>query len=217
MEPTAGNSSTTDRLLRRVAAGEREVWGDLLTRHRDRLCRMIAVRLDQRLQGRIDPSDVVQEAYLTASVQLADYLRDPALPFFLWLRLLTGQKLLVLHRHHLSTEARDAGREVSLDRGALPEASSAVLAAQLMGNEPRPSEAAVRAELRGRLREALDCLEPLDREVLALRHFEQLTTAEVAQVLGLKPKTTSKRYLRALKRLKEVLTQARGGPEELIL
>jgi RNA polymerase sigma-70 factor (ECF subfamily) len=177
---------------------------------------MIALRLDQRLQGRIDASDVIQEAYLEAATRLEDYLRQPTMPFFLWLRFLTGQKLTELHRHHLGAQMRDAGREVSLYRGSLPETSSAALAAQLLGRDTRPSEAAVRAERKLRLQEALNTLDPMDREVLALRHFEQLTTPEVAQVLGVKEAAASKRYLRALKRLKEVLSSMPGGMRELL-
>jgi RNA polymerase sigma-70 factor (ECF subfamily) len=177
---------------------------------------MIALRLDQRLHGRIDPSDVIQEAYLEASTRLEDYLRQPTMPFFLWLRFLTGQKLMELHRHHLGAQMRDAGREVSLYRGSLPETSSAALAAQLLGHGTRPSEAAVRAERKIRLQEALNTMDPMDREVLALRHFEQLTTREVAQVLGIKEAAASKRYLRALRRLKEILNSMPGGLRELL-
>ena len=211
-----GNSGETDQLLRRVAQGDRQEWGALLERHRQRLRRMIALRLDQQLQGRIDASDVIQEAYLEASTRLEDYLRQPTMPFYLWLRFLTGQKLVELHRHHLGAQMRDAGREVALYRGSLPATSSAALAAQLLGRDTRPSEAAVRAERKIRLQEALNTMEPMDREVLALRHFEQLTTSEVAQVLGIKEAAAGKRYLRALKRLKEVLTSMPGGMRELL-
>jgi RNA polymerase sigma-70 factor (ECF subfamily) len=146
MEPLGtGNSGETDSLLRQLARGDPQEWGALLQRHRDRLRRMVALRLDRRLQGRLDPSDVLQEAFLEASARLPDYLRQPALPFFLWLRLLTGQKMAELHRHHLGAQMRDAAREISLYRGALPGASSAALAAQLLGHDTRPSEAAVRA------------------------------------------------------------------------
>jgi len=213
---STGNSGETDRSLRRVAQGDRQEWGALLERHRLRLRRMIALRLDQRLQGRIDASDVIQEAYLEASTRLEEYLRQPTMPFFLWLRFLTGQKLMELHRHHLGAQMRDAGREVSLYRGSLPETSSAALAAQLLGHETQPSEAAVRAERKVRLQEALNTMEPMDREVLALRHFEQLTTPEVARVLGITDAAASKRYLRALKRLKEVLDSMPGGMQELL-
>jgi RNA polymerase sigma-70 factor (ECF subfamily) len=216
MAPSASNSGETDQVLQRVAQGDRQEWGALLQRHRHRLRRMIALRLDQRLYGRLDASDVIQEAYLAASDRLEEYLRQPTMPFFLWLRFLTGQKLLELHRHHLGTQMRDAGREVSLYRGCLPATSSAALAAHLLGQDTRPSEAAVRAERKIRLQEALNSMDPLEREVLALRHFEQLTTPEVAQVLGIKEAAASKRYLRALKRLKEILTSMPGGMQELL-
>ncbi len=210
-----GDSGETGELLRRAAQGDPQGWGALLERHRKRLRRMVALRLDQRLQGRIDASDVIQEAYLEASARLPEYLRQPAMPFFLWLRFLTGQKLLELHRHHLGTQMRDVGREVSLYRGALPETSSAALAAQLLGRDTRPSEAAVRAERKIRLQEALNSMDPLDREVLALRHFEQLNNAETAQALGLQESAASKRYIRALKKLKDILSGMPGGIGEV--
>jgi RNA polymerase sigma-70 factor (ECF subfamily) len=205
------NLSETDRLLRRAAAGDTAGLGVLLARNEGRLRRMVALRLDQRLQGRVDPSDVLQEAFLQASVRLAEYLEKPTLPFFLWLRLLTGQQVAALHRRHLGAEMRDAGREVSLYRGTLPEASSAALAAQLLGHDTRPSEAAVRAEQKVRLQEALNRMDPIDREVLALRHFEQLSNAEAARVLGLHFSAASKRYVRAVTRLKEILADMPGG------
>jgi RNA polymerase sigma-70 factor, ECF subfamily len=207
----ADDPSATDRLLREAAQGDPGRLGALLELHRPRLRRMVALRLDPRLHGRIDPSDVIQEAYLEASARLAEYLRQPTMPFFLWLRFLAGQKLVTLHRHHLGRQMRDAGREVSLYRGRLPEASSATLAAQLLGHETRPSEAAIRAELKVRLQEALNRMDPLDREILALRHFEQLSLAEAAQVLGLTESGACRRHLRALKRLKEVLSGLPGG------
>jgi RNA polymerase sigma-70 factor (ECF subfamily) len=209
-----GNSGETDQLLQRAAEGGRQEWGALLERHRQRLRRMVALRLDRRLHGRVDASDVIQEAFLEASVRLPEYLREPPMPFFLWLRFLTGQKLLLLQRHHLGAQMRDAGREISLYRGALPETSSAALAAHLLGHDTRPSEAAMRAEMKVRLQEAFNRMDPLDREVLALRHFEQLSTAETAQVLNIKEAAAGKRYIRALKRLKEILLRMPGGMRE---
>jgi RNA polymerase sigma-70 factor (ECF subfamily) len=214
----SGNSAETDRLLQQASQGASQgagpELGALLERHRKRLRRMVALRLDPRLQGRIDASDVIQDAFLEASLRLPEYLRRPAMPFFLWLRFLTGQKLLELRRHHLGAQMRDAGREVSLFRGALPAASSAALAAQLVGRGTGPSEAAMRAERKVRLQEALNRMDPLDREVLALRHFEQLNNAEVAQVLDLQESAASKRYLRALKKLKDILAGLTGLHEE---
>lgn len=205
--PLVGNSSATTRLIERAVLGESEPLGELLQRHRGRLRRMVRLRLDRRLQGRIDPSDVIQEACLEAAARLSEYVRYPTMPFFLWLRLITGQRLQVLHRRHLGARMRDAGREVALYRGVLLEATSVALAAQLLGRDTRPSEAAIRAERKIRLQDALNSMDPLDREALALRHFEHLTTSEAAQVMGTTPAAAGKRYLRALERLREILTQ----------
>jgi RNA polymerase sigma-70 factor, ECF subfamily len=211
----ADNSSGTNDLLRRAAQGDREGWGLLLDRHRERLRRMVALRLDRRLQGRIDPSDVLQEACLEAATRLDEFLGQAEMPFYLWLRFLIGQKLLQLHRHHLGAQARDASREVSLYRGSIPETSSAALAAQLLGRGPRPSEVAVRAEMKIRLQEALNRMDPLDREVLALRHFEHLNNAETARLLDIQESAASKRYIRALRRLKDILSRLPGGLKEI--
>jgi RNA polymerase sigma-70 factor (ECF subfamily) len=205
------SSSETERLLKLATQGDPESWGALLARHAQRLRRLVAFRMDQRLQGRIDPSDVMQEASLEAWKHLEDYLRDPKIPFFLWLRGIVANKLRELHRHHLGTQMRDAAREISIHRGAMPEATSAALAAQLLGHLTQPSVAAVRAEVKIRLQEALNQMDPLDREVLALRHFEQLSPRETADVLGIKEKAAAMRYVRALRRLKDILTALRGG------
>src|SRR5205085_5233491 len=177
------NSHESVELVERARAGDREALNALLARHRGRLRRMVEMRLDTRLQARLDASDVVQDAYVEVAERLDEYLRDPKLPLFLWLRLVVGERLLKLHRFHLGTQMRDAGREVSLYRGALPAASSAALAAQLLGKHTSPTQAATRAERLLRLQEALNTLDPMDREVLALRHFEELTLVETAQVL----------------------------------
>jgi RNA polymerase sigma-70 factor, ECF subfamily len=205
------DSSETNRLLQLAASGDNASWGTVLQRHEDKLRRMVGFRMDARLQGRIDPSDVIQEVYLAASRSLPEYLRQPIIPFYLWLRGIAGNKLLELHRHHLGTPMRDARREVSLYRGSLPETTSAALAAHLLGRLSRPSEAAVRVEMKLRLQEALNQMDPVDREVLALRHFEHLTNAEAAEVLGIKEAAAGKRYLRALERLRETLANMPGG------
>jgi RNA polymerase sigma-70 factor (ECF subfamily) len=173
---------------------------------------MVALRLDERLRGRIDPSDVIQEAFLEATERRADYAREtgPMSPF-LWLRFLTLQQLQILHRRHLGTRSRDAGREISIDGKASPAASSAAIAAQLLGRETRASEVAIRAERKLRLQEALNAMDVIDREVLVLRHFEQLSNGECARVLGLSETAATKRYIRALKRLKDILSALPGA------
>jgi RNA polymerase sigma-70 factor (ECF subfamily) len=202
-------------LLERLRTGGHGALAALFDRHRDRLRRMVELRMDPRLQARLDPSDVLQEAYLEVARDLDAYLRDPKLTPFLWLRLHVGRRLTTLHRHHLGTRMRGAGLEVSLYRGALPEASSAALAAMLLGGHTSPTQAARRAERLLRVQEAMNRLEPLDREALALRHFEQLSRAEAAEVLGISEAAAAKRYIRALKRLEEVLAAMPGGLEGL--
>jgi RNA polymerase sigma-70 factor (ECF subfamily) len=207
------NSCNTAALIERARAGDQAALTEIYARHRDRLRRMVEMRLDRRLQARIDASDVVQDAYLEVATRLDEYLHNPTLPLFLWLRLVVGERLTTLHRKHLGTRMRDANREVALYRGALPAASSAALAAQLLGKHTSPTEAVVRAERVLRLQEALNTLDPMDREVLSLRHFEQLSRAETAQVLGIEEGAAAKRHIRALKRLKGILAGMPGGLE----
>jgi RNA polymerase sigma-70 factor (ECF subfamily) len=178
---------------------------DWFDKYRDRLRTMVALRLDRRLSGRIDPSDVLQESYLEAAQRWNDYQRAPSLTPYLWLRFLTMQRLLILHRRHLQTQSRDAALDVSLDLAAL-DVSSDGLAQCLIDSGTSPSQQALRADDYARLHQALDQMESVDREVLALRHFEQLSNDETAEVLGIQPGAASQRYYRALHRLKDLLT-----------
>ena len=197
-------------LGRRIERGDESALLELFARHRDRLKRMVKLRLDRRLQGRFDPSDVLQEAYLDVARRAQEYLANPAMPVFLWLRWITGQRLVTLHRKHFGTKARDVGLEVSLRHGALPQASSVSLAAMLLGRLTSPTRAAQRAELQLRLQEVLNDLDPIDREILTLRHFEELNNNETAQILGISKTAASNRYVRALKRLKDALAGIPG-------
>jgi RNA polymerase sigma-70 factor, ECF subfamily len=201
---TDENLRDDDDLLLRLEGGDERALTELFARHRERLRRMIRLRLDRRLQGRIDSSDVLQDTYLEVARRSREYLAEPDMPPFLWFRFLTGQTLQALHRHHLKVHMRDAGQEVSLRR-SVPQANSASLAEMLLGRLTSPTRAARRAEMQLKLQEALNAMDPLDREVLALRHFEELSNGEVAQVLGLSKTAASNRYMRALGRLKEML------------
>jgi RNA polymerase sigma-70 factor (ECF subfamily) len=209
------NDSETKRLVQQAAAGDELAWAALVTNNRDRLRGMVAVRMDRRLQGRIDPSDVIQDACLVASQRLAAYAANPTMSFYLWLRWITGQRLVDQQRRHLGAKARGVNRELSLYHGAFPEATTADLAAHLLGRLSTPSHAAIRIEQRIRLQEALNSLEPIDREILALRHFEELSNGEAAEVLGLDKSAASKRYARALIRLKDVLLPTLGSEPDL--
>lgn len=199
-----------DHLLRRAAVGEEAAMAELFDLHRDRLRRMVRLRMDRRLQGRVDPSDVLQDAYLDLAQKLPDYTKRPPMPFFLWLRLVVGERLLRVHRQHLGAAMRDAGREISLHQGSVPQASSASLAAQLLGRITSASRASARAEMQRLLQETLNGMEPIDREVIALRHFEDLSNDEVAEVLGLSKAAASKRYVRAMLRLKVIAGSTPG-------
>lgn len=213
-EPASEASGADDAalavLVQQAAGGDQRAVDDLLSQFRPRLKRMVHLRLSRRLQGRVDDSDVIQEAYLDVSRKLPEYAVNPQLPFFLWLRNLVGLKLTEVHRRHLGTQMRDADQEVSLHRGALPEANSMSLAAHLLGTMTTASEAAIKAETRIFVQEALNGMDPIDREILALKHFEQLSTSEIAQVLGLSKAGAGGRYLRAIKRLRAVVSQIPG-------
>jgi RNA polymerase sigma-70 factor, ECF subfamily len=202
--PAPGPGETAE-LVGLVQRGESEALGRRLDRYRDRLLRVIRFRIDSRLTGRIDPEDVLQETFVEAMQRVPEYLSQPEVPFLVWLRFLTIQKVLQLHRHHLETQGRAAGRELRLGHGPLPGATSADLAARLLGNLTSPSQAAVRAEQRLKLEQALNQMDEIDREVLTLRHFEQLSNVETANVLGLSSTAASNRYIRAVRRLREIL------------
>jgi RNA polymerase sigma-70 factor (ECF subfamily) len=211
-----GESSETDHLLAHARLGDEDALAALFDRHRDRVRRMIDLRLDRRLSGRVDPDDVVQEAYLEVRRRFPEYLQRGAgeMPVYLWFRLVAGQKLIDVHRHQLGARKRDAGLEVSLHRGPMPAASAASVAAQLLGRLTSASRAAIRAEHRLIVQEALNAMNEIDREVLVLRHFEGLTNDEVALTLGLKRSTASRRYVQALIRLKQALASIPGLGEQ---
>jgi RNA polymerase sigma-70 factor (ECF subfamily) len=202
-----GEQPGVEQILARVAAGDLSALGEMLNAYRPRLRRVISLRLDRRLQGRVDPSDILQEACLEISRRVAEQAGPREIPGFLWLRMVTGQKLLEVHRRHLGTQLRDVAREVTLYAGAIPQASSASLAKFLLASQSSACRAVQRTELQLQLQEVLNSMDPLDREVLSLRHFEELTNREVAQVLGITPTAASNRYVRALERLKEILSQ----------
>ena len=205
--------SEVTHLIDRLRAGDRQALAELFHRYRERLRRMVELRMDARLRTRLDASDVLQEAYLDLAGDLDAYRADPKLQPLLWMRLHVGRRLGMLHRRHLGAQHRDAGLEISLYREALPQASSAALASMLLGRQTSPIQAAQRAERLLRIQEALNTLDPIDREVLALKHFEELSRGETAEVLGISPEAAAKRYFRALKRLKEVLASMPGGYE----
>ena len=201
------NHLTDDEILARASDGDRSVLNELFQSHSARLERMVRVRLNDRLRGRIDAADIVQEAFLEATRRLNEYLADRPLPFFLWLRQITCEKLIDTHRRH-QAQKRDAGRDIAVQ--ADNSAASESLAARLVGHLTSPSHAVMRIEIQKQVQEALEQLDAVDREVLLLRHFEQLSTTECATVLSIGASGASSRYVRALKRLQSVLTKFPG-------
>lgn len=201
-------------LERRLRAGDGTALGELFTTYRQRLWRMVDFRMDHRLRGRVDPDDVLQEGYLAAAQRIEHYRASGPLSPFVWLRMIVGQTLIDIHRHHLGAQLRDAGREVSLNGNGVGQTTSASLAAVLAGHLTSPSQVVARADLLARVEQAIAGMDPVDQEILALRHFEELSNTEVAEVLGIQQKAASIRYVRAVRRLKEILSQVPGFFEE---
>ena len=196
-------------LVERLRNEGESTFAELFSQHRERLWRMVNFRLDPRLHGRVDADDVLQDAYMDAINRIQYYVDDPSTSFFIWLRLIVGQTMINIHRRHLGTQMRDANREISI-QNAHARATSETLAAHLLGQFTSPSQAAIKAEISRQLEAALESMSPIDREVLALRHFEELTNSEVAEVLGIQHKAASIRYVRAISRLKSILEEVPG-------
>ena len=212
MESENGKSlvKTDSELIACATTGDLASIALLFERHREKIKRMITIRMDRRLSTRIDASDVLQETWLDCERRFADFISNESITFFAWLRLLAAQRLVDLHRVHLGAQMRSIRNEVHLYTGTVPSASSISLAEQLVGNLTSASHAAQRGEIQIRIQEALNNMEPIDREVLELRHFEMLTNEETAAVLGLKKAAASNRYVRALKRLRLILDEYPG-------
>jgi RNA polymerase sigma-70 factor (ECF subfamily) len=196
----------SDDLLCQVSQGDATARGRLLARHRERLRRMVACRLDRRLAARVDPSDVVQDVLAEADRKLDRYLRERPLPFYPWLRELAAERLIALHRRHVRTAKRSVRREEP-DRLALPDESLVELVARMVTSATSPSQHLLRQEQRQRVRQALARLPERDREVLVLRHLEQLSVADTAEVLGISAGAVKTRHVRALDRLRAFLTE----------
>ena len=207
---TGDSSVGMEDLERRLRGGDSQALAELFTRERERLWRVIQFRLAEPLRGRLGPDDVLQEAFLAASQRLKHYAESPATSPFIWLRMIVNQTLVDLHRHHLGAQRRDAAREVAIDGQPYAQATSASVAIQLIGLFTSPSRVAARTDVLGLVQTAIEQMDPIDREVLALRHFEELTNGEVAEALGIEQKAASIRYIRALRRLKEILAKVPG-------
>jgi RNA polymerase sigma-70 factor (ECF subfamily) len=199
---------TTAELVARARAGDSAALSDLLALHESALLRMVELRFEPGLRSRLEPADVVQESLAQAARRFPEWKAQTSYPFHVWLRLLTSQALAEARRRHIRTQMRDAEREAAFAPAASVSSANAV--DFLLASQTSPSEAARRAETRARVLEALEQLEPLDREILALRHFEGLSNEDAALELGIEQAAASKRYVRALQRLRPALA-ALGG------
>ncbi|MCA9034489.1 MAG: sigma-70 family RNA polymerase sigma factor [Planctomycetaceae bacterium] len=204
------NDEVHPDLIARVVDGDQDALAEVFSLYRDRLWRMVNFRMDPRLHGRVDADDVLQESWLSAVQRIDHFLLDASRSIFVWFRLITAQTLVDIHRRHLGTQKRNAAMEFSINGGWSASSTSFSLSHHLLGHLTSPSQVAVREELAVTLRTALESMNDIDREVLAMRHFEQLTNREAAQILGISEQAASDRYIRAISRLKTVLTAIPG-------
>jgi RNA polymerase sigma-70 factor (ECF subfamily) len=212
-EPESSEEEVAELTLR-LNDGDTEALARLFSISWQRLHRMVHFRLDPRLRGRVDSDDILQEAYLAARQRIDSFAAEKSNSVFVWLRLIVGQTMIDVHRRHLGSKMRDANQEVSLQRFAAPMASSVSMSMHLLGALTSPSQAAMKAEVAGLLDQILADMEPIDREVLVLRHFEELTNKEVSELLGIQRSTASNRYVRALHKLKVILTRIHGVADD---
>ena len=206
----APNENYIEEILeKRVLSGEVSALAELFAIYRPRLYRTVEFRLDPRLTSRVGVDDVLQESFLDASRRIRHFGENQNMSPFIWLRWIVSQTLVDIHRRHLGAQMRDAGRERSLFRRN-PQATSVSFAAQLLGHLTSPSQAALRNEAHDQLGQVLEQLSKNDQEIIALRHFEELTNQEVAEALGIEQKAASIRYVRAIRRLKQLLDATPG-------
>lgn len=198
-------------LVRRLASGDGEALALLFAQHRERLRRMIEFRIDRRLNRRLDSEDILQESYIAAQKRIASFTDEPGHSAYVWLRLVVGQTMIDLYRQHVGAKMRNVGKEVVRHRSPT---NSGTMSAFFVASITSPSQAAARAEFAEQLEQILGSMDDIDREVLVLRHFEEATNNEVAQILGLQPTAASNRYVRALGRLRGILQRISDFKEQ---
>ena len=209
-EPKPENSVEYAQLIERAKSGDEDALADLFGRFKPRLRRVISVRMDQKLRGRLDPSDVLQEAFLDLAKRLPAFSsRDDQMSMFVWMRLVASEKLIQLHRQHVTAKKRSAGREVSIDAAA-PDHSSICLAGHLLGHFSSAGNKLIREEMQRVLMSTLESMDEVDREIILMRGFEELSNVEAAEALSISQNAASNRYVRAMTRLKKELEQIPG-------
>ncbi|REJ85699.1 MAG: RNA polymerase subunit sigma-24 [Planctomycetota bacterium] len=201
-------------LIDRAIHGDEEALALLFSAHRERLRRVVAFRLHPKLRSRVDPDDILQEAYLNAAQRLGRFLHDGAHSFFIWMRLILNQTLADVHRRHLGAQIRDARREARSRPASMGDSTSLSLTVHLIGHLTSPSQAALREELSEKIDDALSTMSELDQEVLAMRHFEELSNSEIAAALEISEQAAAMRYIRALGRIRDILVTIPGFGDE---
>ncbi|TWU50666.1 RNA polymerase sigma factor [Rubripirellula tenax] len=199
-----------DELATRTRLGDESALADLFERNRAKLRSMVAFRMDANLRGRVDPSDVIQESFLDLAKRFDDFKSKQSMSPLVWMRLVTMERLMAVHRHHVTTQMRDARRDVSIDREMGLGATSVSLAAALMDRLSSASGKVIRSEQKAKLHELLEQMDQDDREIIALRIFEGVTNGEAAEILKLSKQTTSKRFVRAIDRLRTAMQDVPG-------
>jgi RNA polymerase sigma-70 factor (ECF subfamily) len=195
----------TQELLLSAKAGDEQARDHLLQRHREALRRMVAMRLDRKIQQRVDASDIVQEVMVEANRRLAQYLENPVMPFHLWLRHMAKDRIIDAHRRHRGSAKRSVDREQAMTAPGKLDRSTVQLVSQLCDDQLTPAAAATMGELQDRFEVAVNEMDEQDREIILMRHFEHLSNQEVAAALDLSAPAASMRYLRAMRRLRVAL------------
>ena len=199
------DAENTAELLKDAKEGDGQAVERLLARHRQSLHRMIELRMDQRIKRRVDVSDVVQDVLIEANRRLQDYLQNPAMAFHLWIRQIAKDRLIDAHRRHRVSAKRSIDREQANVVHATVDQSSLEIVAQLCDPAMTPAAAASQRELASHVEAVIARLGTSDRDIILMRHYEQLNNGEIAAALGLTEPAASMRYLRAIRRLRELL------------
>lgn len=197
----------TETLLLAAKEGDEDAVNRLLQRHRAAVRRLVEVRLDRKVQRRVDVSDVVQDVMVEASGRLERYLDDPAMAFHLWLRQIAWDRIIDTYRRHRGSAKRNMDREQPINAQAGPDQSTMEFALQLKDPAITPATAATQREIASKVEAAIELLGDQDREIVTMRHYEHLSNQEIAEVLGLNAPAASMRYLRAIRRLRELLDE----------
>ena len=200
----------TDTLLKAAQEGDSDAVNRLLEKHRVPIRRLVELRLDRKVQRRVDVSDVVQDVMIEASGRLEKYLADPQMAFHLWLRQIAWDRIIDTYRRHRQSAKRNMDREQPMTSAASPDQSTLELAIQICDPALTPAAAATQREIAIKVESAIEKLNDQDREIILMRHYEHLSNLDIAEVLGINPPAASMRYLRAVRRLREVL-QAEDG------